>query len=93
MQSEFSDASVRVIPPSSDDPDHCQADVQVEDPQFATRLCAAVPTSENAFSAVVVNSSVVLPLLTKTATTTATSLRRVDSKMVYVSWHKPTKSV
>lgn len=91
-----SEANVRVIPPSVDDPDHCQADVRVEDPHFATRLCAAVltPATEenaNAFSAVVVNSNVAL--LSQTKAVTTSSLGRVDSKKVHVSWHKPTRSV
>lgn len=79
-----SEACVRIIPPPADDPDHRMADVRVEDTQFATRLCA-VPAMK-AFSAVPASSSVA-PL-----TPTTTGLRRVDSKKVHVSWHKPTKT-
>ncbi|ERT03297.1 uncharacterized protein SPSK_08556 [Sporothrix schenckii 1099-18] len=87
------DADIRVIPPSNDEPGHCQADVQVEDPQFATRLCTALSKAGNdGMSAVAVSSNIALTAAAAAAAA-STSLGRVDSKKVFVSWHKPTQMV
>ncbi|OIW25777.1 hypothetical protein CONLIGDRAFT_621675 [Coniochaeta ligniaria NRRL 30616] len=72
---------VRVLPVG--DETHCTAHVRVEDPQFAKRLCDVLADRRNdGLRAVPINAP--MPQTTNN--------RRVDSKKVYCSWHKPTRT-
>lgn len=62
---------------------YCSADVRVEESQFAKRLCGvSAMKRHNGPRAVPINAP--MPQ--------TTNYRRVDSKKVYCSWHKPTKT-
>lgn len=62
---------------------HCSADVRVEDPQFSKRLCELLALKRH-------DSPIAVPINVSMPQTT--NHRRVDSKKVYCSWHKPTKT-
>lgn len=72
---------VRISRPT--DSSHCSADVRVEDPQFSMRLCELLALKRHG-SPIAVPINVSMPQ--------ATNHRRIDSKKVYCSWHKPTKT-
>lgn len=65
------------------DDTHCSADVRVEDSQFAKRLCG-LPAMKRHEGPRAVPINAPMPQ--------TTNYRRVDSKKVYCSWHKPSKS-
>ncbi len=72
---------IRVLPVADDA--YCTAHVRVQEPQFAKRLCGVLADQENdGLRAVPINAP--MPRTTNN--------RRVDSKKVYCSWHKPTKT-
>lgn len=72
---------VRVLPVTDDA--YSTAHVRVEDPQFAKRLCDLLFGQRNdGLRAIAINAP--MPQ--------ATNHRRVDSKKVYCSWHKPTRT-
>ncbi|KAG6295232.1 hypothetical protein E4U46_004902 [Claviceps purpurea] len=75
---------IRVSSAVGDDGVHCVADIRVEDAHFSRRFCAvlAYRKGDDALKAVSINAGM-SPL--------TTSHRRVDSKKVHCSWHKPTK--
>lgn len=62
----------------------CSADVRVEDSQFAKRLCD-MPAMKRRDGPRATPVNVAMPQ--------TTNYRRVDSKKVHCSWHKPTKTV
>ncbi|KAG5950192.1 hypothetical protein E4U53_005404 [Claviceps sorghi] len=73
---------IRVISPMADGGTPCIADVRVEDAHFSRRFCEALANKKDcALKAVSINAP--MPL--------TTNYRRVDSKKVHCSWHKPTK--
>lgn len=72
---------VRISPPG--DNTHCSADVRIEDPGFAKRLCG-LPAMKRDDAPIAVPINAPMPQ--------TTTYRRVDSKKVYCSWHRPTKT-
>ncbi|KAG5980967.1 hypothetical protein E4U55_003448 [Claviceps digitariae] len=73
---------VHVFRALADGGTHCKADIKVEDAHFSRRFCDALAhKKDDALTAVPVNAP--MPQ--------TTNYRRVDSKKVYCSWHKPTK--
>ncbi|UNI14218.1 hypothetical protein JDV02_000869 [Purpureocillium takamizusanense] len=62
----------------------CSADVRVEDPQFSKRLCGKLATNDLDYPKAV---SIRAPM------PQTTNYRRVDSRKVYCSWHKPSQTV
>lgn len=72
---------VRISAPA--DNTYCSADVRVQDSQFARRLCA-LPAMKKHDGPKAVPINAPMPQ--------TTNYRRVDSKKVYCSWHKPTKT-
>jgi hypothetical protein len=72
---------VRVLPVTDDT--YCTAHVTVEDPQFAKRLCDLLAGQRHGgLRAIPINAP--MPQ--------TTNHRRADSKKVYCSWHKPTRT-
>jgi len=71
---------IRVLPVG--DGTHCAADVRVEDPTFAKRLCEAV-TPESKIKVDAVNAT--MPR--------GSNSQRVECKKVHCSWHRPLKTV
>jgi len=71
---------IRVLP--IDDGTRCVADVRVEDPTFAKRLCKAV-SSKSEIKIDIVNATLPRGL----------NSQRVECKKVHCSWHRPLKTV
>ncbi|KAK1246200.1 hypothetical protein MKX08_000002 [Trichoderma sp. CBMAI-0020] len=72
---------VRISRPT--DGSHYSADIRVEDPQFSKRLCELLASKRH-------GSPIAVPINVSMSQTT--NHRRIDSKKVYCSWHKPTKT-
>lgn len=76
-----SEDCIRINLPQGNDI-YCSADVRVEDPHFAKRLCGLQFFKQNPDLAIPITAP--MPQ--------AKNNRRVDSRKVHCSWHKPTKT-
>ncbi|KAG6007697.1 hypothetical protein E4U21_005658 [Claviceps maximensis] len=74
---------IRVITALADGDTHCVADVRVEDTHFSKQFCEALADNKDHGDLQAVPINAPMPR--------TTNYRRVDSKKVYCSWHKPTK--
>lgn len=77
-------ASTRILPSTDPHSAHCSAEVKVEDPSFARRLCAKVATSAD---------SQVKAVAIAAPAPVSTGHRRIDCRKIACSWHRPVKIV
>jgi hypothetical protein len=77
-------ASTRILRSADSHSSHCSAEVKVEDPSFARRLCAKIASA---------GDSQVKAVAIATRAQSSAGRRRIDCGKLICSWHRPAKIV